>query len=124
MNYDQKPFSQIWNNFGTTVLPLCDSVAQEAVRDNKDPKEIGEFESVEIQKAIFESTYSKYRFFRIIVSWIRIRKDSNPYASVANLDLNGSEKFYLLPIRIQLRIQNDLTSRIRIRDDLTSRIGD
>jgi hypothetical protein len=52
--------SQVWNNFSTTVLPLCGGVAQEAVRTNRDPLEIGEFESVMIQKEILQSVYGKY----------------------------------------------------------------
>ena len=51
--------SEVWNNFSSTVLPLCGAMAQEAVRANRDPKEIGEYDSVIIQKDILESTYSK-----------------------------------------------------------------
>jgi hypothetical protein len=52
--------SQVWNNFGATVLPLCGGVAQEAVRTNRDPLEIGEHDSVLIQKDIISSTIRKY----------------------------------------------------------------
>jgi predicted secreted protein len=52
--------SQVWNNFGGTVLPLCGGVAQEAVRTNRDPIEIGDYDSVVIQKEILASTHSKF----------------------------------------------------------------
>ncbi len=52
--------SQVWNNFGAIVLPLCGSVAQEAVRTNRDPLEIGEHDCVLIQKDIISSTIRKY----------------------------------------------------------------
>jgi len=52
--------SQVWNNFGATVLPLCGGVAQEAVRTNRDPLEIGEHDSVLIQKDIIASTIRKF----------------------------------------------------------------
>jgi len=48
--------SQVWNNFGATVLPLCGGVAQEAVRTNRDPLEIGEHDSVLLYRAQYVST--------------------------------------------------------------------
>jgi hypothetical protein len=52
--------SNVWNNFDVTIMPLLGGVAQEAVKTNKDPLEIGDYESVKIQTEILESTYSKY----------------------------------------------------------------
>jgi hypothetical protein len=54
--------SQVWNSFDATVLPLCGGVAQEAVRTNRDPLEIGDYAAVKIQTEILENTYSKYRY--------------------------------------------------------------
>ena len=53
--------SNVWNKFAETVMPLLGGVAQQAVRDNRDPVEIGKHDSHKIQKEILENTYSKYR---------------------------------------------------------------
>jgi hypothetical protein len=52
--------SNVWNNFEETVMPLLGGVAQQAVRENKDPVDIGNYDSVKIQTEILECTYSKY----------------------------------------------------------------
>jgi hypothetical protein len=52
--------SSVWNSFSETVLPLISSVAREAVRTNKDPVSLSNYDSVKIQNEILEGTYSKY----------------------------------------------------------------
>jgi hypothetical protein len=52
--------SSVWNSFNETVLPLISSVAREAVRTNKDPVSLSNYDSVKIQNEILEGTYSKY----------------------------------------------------------------
>jgi len=51
--------SQVWNNFEGTVMTYLGAVAQQAVRTNRDPKELGNFDSVAIQKEILAGLYSK-----------------------------------------------------------------
>ena len=57
--------SNVWNNFETTVMPFLGGLAKQAVRTNKDPSEIGAYDSVKIQDEILNGTYSKYHFFHI-----------------------------------------------------------
>ena len=55
--------SKVWNDFEGTVMPYLGGVAQEAVRTNKDPMNIGKFDSVKIQNEILDGTYSEYICF-------------------------------------------------------------
>ena len=57
--------SNVWNNFETTVMPFLGGLAKQAVRTNKDPSDIGAYDSVKIQDEILNGTYSKYHFFHI-----------------------------------------------------------
>jgi len=42
------------------VMPYLGGVARNAVLNNRDPKELGDFDSVKIQKEILEATCSKF----------------------------------------------------------------
>jgi hypothetical protein len=53
--------SRVWNDFEGTVMPFLGDVAKQAVRTNRDPTDIGVFDSVAIQKEILNGTYSKYQ---------------------------------------------------------------
>lgn len=59
--------SKVWNNFEETVMPFLGGVAKEAVKTNRDPLDIGDYDSVKIQTEILEGTYSKYQCFKF--SW-------------------------------------------------------
>ncbi len=59
--------SNVWNSFETTVMPFLGGLAKQAVRTNKDPSDIGAYDSVKIQDEILNGTYSKYHFFHIPV---------------------------------------------------------
>ena len=59
--------SKVWNDFEGTVMPYLGGVAQEAVRTNKDPMNIGKFDSVKIQNEILDGTYSEYICFLLTI---------------------------------------------------------
>ena len=77
--------SRVWNDFEGTVMPFLGDVAKQAVRTNRDPKDIGVFDSVTIQKEILNGTYSKYQFFIL---------DLNLYGTGTYLEPNGTGTRY------------------------------
>jgi hypothetical protein len=56
---------KVWNSFQETIVPRLGGDAREAVILNKDPADIGNFESVKIQSNILDSVYSELSY----ISW-------------------------------------------------------
>ncbi len=88
--------SLVWNNFESSVMPFLSNETRSAVRANRDPKEIGNFESKKMQDEILEGLHSKSHiiFPSTVVDMVHFWLDPDP----TNKNYKRHSLIHILPL--------------------------